>query len=129
MKYVILIHHNPASQQIWERFSESERAEGLRRYAELTQDLVASGELIAAEALADASVAKRVTSRDGAAIATDGPFAETKEQLAGLYIVDCDSYERAVEIAGRIPEAAFGLIEVRPTMNYVATDALGTVEV
>jgi len=118
MKYLILIYHNPQARQIWESFSEEERTEGLGVYAALNEELRASGELIVTEALADASEARHVTVRDGQPISTDGPFAETKEQLAGFYLVDCESMDRAVEIAGRIPEASMGLLEVRPVMTY-----------
>lgn len=119
MKYLILIYHNPQARQIWESFSEAEQAEGLKTYADLNQELAASGELIVTEALADPSLAKRVTvSEDGRMTTSDGPFAEAKEHLAGFYLVDCDSMERAIEIAARIPEASLGLLEVRPIMTY-----------
>jgi hypothetical protein len=118
VKYVILIHSNPESRRIWEGFSDSERAEGLRAYAALTDDLVSSGEMILGEALADASLAKRISVTDGRAIASDGPFAEAKEQLAGFILIQCESMERAIEIAGRVPEAPLGLVEVRPVMVY-----------
>ena len=118
MNYVILIYHNPEAMAVWNSLSEADRARGLRVYAELNQELAASGELVATQALGDRSLAKRVAVREGRPLATDGPFAEVKEELAGIYIVDCDSLERAVEIAARIPEARFGLIEVRPTMVY-----------
>ena len=122
MNYVILIYHNPEAMAVWERMSEPDRARGLRVYAELNEELAASGELVATRALADRSLAKRVRLAEGRPLATDGPFAEAKEELAGIYIVDCDSAERAVEIAARIPEARFGLVEVRPTMVYSATE-------
>ena len=61
---------------------------------------------------------KRVTVRDGQAVTSDGPFAEVKEQLAGFYLVECESMERAVEIAAQIPEAEAGQIEVRPILTY-----------
>lgn len=118
MKYMILIYHNPNSREIWEGFSDEERAEGLRAYAALNQALVESGEMIVAEALADPSEAKTVTLQDGQAMASDGPFAEAKEHLAGFYLVECESIERAVEIAGRIPEADLGMLEVRPILTY-----------
>lgn len=116
MKYVILIYSNPESREIWEGFGPEERAEGLRYYAGINEDLIASGEMIVTEALADPSRAKRVSTRDGSTIATDGPFAEVREHLAGFYLIDCPSMERAVEIAARIPEAGLGLVEVRPVM-------------
>jgi hypothetical protein len=122
MKYLLLIYHNPGSREVWESFSDAERAEGLQAYAALNEELAASGELIATEALADASQAKRVTVQEGQAITSDGPFAEVKEQLAGFYLVDAESMDRAVAIAARIPEADMGLVEVRPIMTYSALE-------
>ena len=118
MKYLILIYHNPGTREIWESFSEAEQAEGLAVYRALNEELAASGELVATEALADAGMGKAVTVRDGQTVTSDGPFAEAKEQLAGFYLVDCDSMERAIEIAARIPEASDATIEVRPTLTY-----------
>ena len=117
MKYLILIYSNPMSRKLWEGFSQAERGEGLRVYAALTEDLAASGELIVSEALADPSQARRVEVRDGQVITTDGPFAEVKEHLAGIYLIQCESLERAIAHAGRVPEAAYGLVEVRPVMD------------
>ncbi len=118
MKYMILIWRNPESRALFESMTEAQRGAGLRIYAELNEALSESGELIATAALADPGLAKRVTRKDRETLATDGPFAEAKEELAGFYLVDCESGERAVEIAGRIPEARLGLVEVRPTMVY-----------
>ncbi len=117
MKYVILIYGNPASREAWEGLSAAERLSGLTAYRELADDLVASGEMIVSEALADSSLAKRITVRDGRTTTSDGPFAEVKEHLAGFFLVDCDSIDLAIERAARIPEAAFGLVEVRPVMD------------
>ena len=117
MKYLILIYSNPASREIWEGFSDEQRAEGFRYYGALTEELAASGELIVTEALADPSLTRRVTVRDGRALTSDGPFAEAKELLAGFFLVECDSMERAVEVAARMPEAELGLIEVRPVLQ------------
>jgi hypothetical protein len=117
VKYVILIHSNPASREIWEKLPADQRAEGLAAYAELTEELVASGELIVSEALADPSLTKRVSVREGRTVTSDGPFAEAKELLAGFYLVECESMERALEIAARVPEADLGLVEVRPVMD------------
>ncbi len=118
MKYVILIYGNPQSREIWEAFSEAERGKGLQVYADLKEELSAAGELVATEALADRSLSKRVAIRDGRTLWTDGPFAEVKEELAGFFLVECESQERAIEIAAKIPEARLGLVEVRPTMVY-----------
>lgn len=123
MKYVILIYHNPVSRSVWEGLSDERRAEGWAAYADLNKDLAASGELVVSEALADPEQAKRVTVRTGQLVASDGPFAEAKEHLAGFYLVDCASIERAVEIAARIPEAAHIEIEVRPVLDLTLAPA------
>jgi hypothetical protein len=117
VKYLILIYSNPASREIWEGFSDDQRAEGYRYYAALTEELAASGELIVSEALADPSLTKRVSVRDGQTLTSDGPFAETKELLGGFFLLDCESIERAVEVAARVPEAELGLVEVRPILT------------
>lgn len=122
MKYLLLIYHNPEARDMWESFSEAEQAEGLRVYAALNEELAASGELIVTQALADSSQAKRVTVTDGQPMTSDGPFAEVKEQLAGFYLVEAETMERAVEIAARIPEASLGLVEVRPIMTYAGLE-------
>lgn len=131
MKYVILIYGNPASRAVWDGFAPEQQAEGLKIYAALNEELRASGELVVSQALADPSDGRRVVVSDGVAMATDGadgadgfvmatdgPFAEVKEHLAGFYVVDCASFDRAVEIAGRIPEAGWGMVEVRPVQTW-----------
>jgi hypothetical protein len=117
VKYLILVYNNPTTRKLWESFSDAERALGFRAHAALGEDLSASGELIAQGALADPSLTKRVTAKGGRTFTTDGPFAEVKEHLAGFYFVDCESLERAVEHAARVPMAEFGLVEVRPLMD------------
>jgi hypothetical protein len=117
VKYLILIYSNAQSRKIWEGFSDAQRAEGFGVYAALHEDIAASGELIVSEALTDPSQAMRVPAREGRSMTADGPFAEVKEHLAGFFLVDCASRDRALEIAARVPEAAFGLVEVRPVMN------------
>jgi hypothetical protein len=117
VKYLILIYSNPMSRAAWEKFSKERRAEGLTVYEALRDDLIASGEYIASEALADASQGKRVSVQDGQTLTSDGPFAEVKEQLAGFFLIECDSMERAVERAARVPEAAFSVVEVRPVFD------------
>ncbi len=117
MKYLILIHSNPAARAVWNEMTDEQRTEGLSYYAALREDLVASGELIVSEALTDPAEGKHVSVRDGQTFSSDGPFAEVKEFLAGFFLVECESIERAVEVAGRIPEAELGLVEVRPVMD------------
>ncbi len=120
VKYLILIYSNPASRDVWETLPSAQRLQGLAAYTQLNEDLEASGEMIVSNALADPSLTKRVLARDGQAIITDGPFAEAKELLAGFIFLECESMERAVEYAARVPEAGLGLVEVRPTMDLSA---------
>lgn len=122
MKYMILIHSNPHFQERWEALSDGQRDRFGRDHLALTDELAASGELIASEGLADPSLATWVTAREGETMTTDGPFAEVKEHLAGFYLVDCDSPERAVQIAARIPDAVWGLVEMRPVLDLSDMD-------
>ncbi|MDB5039799.1 MAG: hypothetical protein JWN27_525 [Candidatus Eremiobacteraeota bacterium] len=117
MKYLILIHSNAASLKVWEGLSDAQRVELGRAHFALTDELAASGELIVSEGLADPSLAKRVSVRAGRTMTTDGPFAEVKEHLAGFYLVECESIERAIEHAARMPDAATGAVEVRPVLD------------
>lgn len=121
MKYLILIYNNPKSREIWQNMSPAEQAEGYGAYAALTEDLMAAGELVVAEALADPSLGKRVTVRGGQTVTTDGPFAEAKEQLAGIFLVECDSLDRAVQIAARVPGGEYLEVELRPVMRLTET--------
>lgn len=114
VKYVVLIYSNPMSRQIWDSLSSADRAEGLAYYATLAETLAQSGELIVTEALAGPDQATGVRVHEGITTTTDGPFAEAKEHLAGFFLLDCESMDRAIEIASEVPEAEFGLVEVRP---------------
>lgn len=123
MKYVILIWSNPGSREIWENLSGSERGAGLRVYAELTAELRDNGELVASEALASPDLTVRIPAVDQERdLRTDAPLAEAKEQLAGFYLVDVADAARAEQIGARIPEARYGMVEVRPVMTYDMPD-------
>ena len=119
VKYVLLIYNNLATYESW---SEQERAALFGEVDTIMQELTASGELVGTEALADTSQAKTVRVRDGVPAITDGPFAEAKEQLAGYLMVECESLDRAVEIAARWPDARYFAMEVRPVMNTSGTE-------
>src|SRR5437870_3515767 len=86
-------------------------------YEGLHKELVESGEWVSAEGLADPSHTKTVRRTDTGAVATDGPFAEAKEVLVSFSILDCESYDRAVEIAARVVEAVGDTVEIRPIMD------------
>lgn len=125
MKYLLLIYSNPES---WEHpmflrtpeflaMSQDERDEMIRQAEALHKEITESGELVVGAALADPVNAKTMRVRDGVPATTDGPYLEAKEQLAGYFVVDCDSPERATEIAARFPDARFAAVEVRPIMG------------
>jgi hypothetical protein len=90
-------------------------------YYAFTQEIVASGELVAGEPLQGPETGSRVTVRGGQTTVTDGPFAETKEVLGGFYIVNVPTVERAQELAAKIPGAKTGTVEVRPLLEMPAT--------
>lgn len=117
MKYLLLIYSNPQSRAIWDGFSDEQRAEGWRKHFALIEDLAESGELILTEGLADPSMSKQVSVVNRQTVTSDGPFAEVKEYIAGFILIECDTPERAIEHAARIPEADLGLVEVRPVLD------------
>jgi hypothetical protein len=117
MKYLIMVLSNPESAAALRRLSAEQGREFGRRHRALSEALADSGELIVSEGLDDHANAVRVRLRDGETMTTDGPFAEVKEQLAGFYLVECDSLARAVELAARVPDAAFTDVEVRPVLD------------
>jgi hypothetical protein len=122
VKYVILIYRNAASRQMWESLSDADRAVGLQVYRELNDELAGSGEFLAAEALTYPEDGRQVWRREDGTISSDGPYAEVKEHLAGFYLIDCAGLDRAVQIAGRVPEADLGLVEVRPVLDLATLE-------
>ena len=114
MRYMLMIYDNPDAR---ERFF-GPGSEPLQEEMEaLMTELRESGELIATEPLADPVQTKTVRVTAGAPVVTDGPLAEAKEHFGGYLIVDCESIERAVEIAVRWPSARFAPLEVRPILD------------
>ena len=88
-----------------------------RQYAEFMgfqEEMEARGVLISRERLRPTSLSTTVRVRDGGLVVADGPFAETKEQIAGFYVIDCEDLDEAIEIASKVPAARWGTIEVRP---------------
>src|SRR5690349_18007995 len=114
MKYMLLIYDNADTRELF--FGPQGRALSEEIDA-LMGELSASGELVAGEALADPTQTRSIQPRDGVPVATDGPLAEAKEHFGGYLIVDCETIERATEIASRWPNARFAAMEVRPIMN------------
>ena len=113
MKYMLLIYGNPA---VWDGWSAAEYDEIVRTHIELQEELKKSGEYVESYGLTTIG-AKTVRVSGEVPVVTDGPFTEAKEYLAGYYTVDCDSVERAAEIAGRIREARYCPVEVRRFME------------
>ncbi|WP_231933715.1 YciI family protein [Micromonospora coxensis] len=107
-----------------EALSEQERTALFGEVDEIMKELTESGELVGGQALADPSRTRTVQRRGEHPEVTDGPFLESKEQFAGYLMVDCDSEERAVEIASRWPDVRLGLgvLEVRPVMDDAGTE-------
>jgi hypothetical protein len=114
VKYLLLIHLNPT---LFETLSEDERQAIFGAHAEFEKLTGESGELVASIALADPSTSTVVRTKDGAATVTDGPYVESKEFLAGYYLVDCETRQRAEELAALIPDSALTGIEVRAVMR------------
>jgi hypothetical protein len=113
VKYLLMIYMNPA---VWESLTEEQRNEVFSGHEEFLKVARESGEMIGTHALADPSNSTVVRVREGAPAVTDGPYVEAKEYLAGYYLVDCETKERAVELAGKVPDAQYTAIEVRPVM-------------
>lgn len=117
MKYMLMIYDNPDTRQL---LLESQGAELAAEVDALMKELTESGELVGGEALAEPVNTKTIRPRGGVPVVTDGPFVEAKEHFGGYLIVDCDTEERAVEIASQWPNARFGAMEVRRIMTPAA---------
>ena len=117
MLYMLLIYHD---EQAWNRHTEAERQQIYGEYRELIQELQSSGKYLAGNQLQRATTASTVRVRDSKQVITDGPFAETKEQIGGFFLIDAKDLDEATAIAGRIPSARTGAIEVRPVAETAA---------
>jgi len=111
MKYMLLIYHE---EKRWNQLSEAERQEFYVEYRKLRGELQSSGQFLDGSQLQASTFATSVRVRDGKALVTDGPFAETHEQLGGYFLIQAATPEEAISIAKRIPSARMGTIEVRP---------------
>jgi hypothetical protein len=125
VKYLVMIHSNARFQERWEALTEAEREEFGPAHFRLSDALATSGELVASEGLADPALGTRVTRREGRTTTGDGRFAEAKEHLAGFLLVDVADEARAIEIAGQVPDARWGLVEVRPVLDMSGWDLDG----
>ncbi len=118
MKYACLIYSNEQDPTANPDPSSEEFAPIMAGYFAFGEETEAAGVYVTGEPLENTSTATSVQLRNGEVITTDGPFAETKEQLGGFYILDCESLDEAIKWAAKIPHAATGTIEVRPVPNF-----------
>jgi hypothetical protein len=119
MKYMILITLNPAAM---DALSKDEHDELMAKFDPFLEQLRASGELVGTQALAAPDQTTVVQVRNGAVVQTDGPYLESKEFLAGYYLVDTTTKERAVEIASQVPDAHLNTLEVREVIHSTGVD-------
>ena len=116
MRYVLLIYASEANSS---RMTQEERAALMQAHSAFANETQQRGLLASGEALQPTSTAATVRVRNGKTLITDGPFAETKEQLAGFYILNCKDLDEATEMAARIPDALSGSIEIRPILEVM----------
>ncbi len=117
MKYVLLIYHE---EQAWKRLTEAEQKETYGEYRQLIQELQSNGQYLAGDQLQPTTTASSVRVRNGKQMVTDGPFAETREQLGGFCMIDVKDLAEATNIAGRIPSSRMGSVEIRPVVESAA---------
>ena len=111
MKYMLLIYGNEHA------LSEAEREECYRESAQLAHEINEAGQFLATAPLHPTAMATSVRVRDGKRLVTDGPFAETREQLGGYFLIDAKDLDEAIAIAERIPGARVGTVEIRPVVE------------
>lgn len=121
MRYLMLIYGDESA---YANVTPQEMGQLLAEYNAFHEEAMQRGNMQGAERLQPSMTATTVQVRNGKTITTDGPFAETKEQLAGIYIFDCKNLDEALEIAAKIPAAKTGKIEVRPIMEAPTDEEL-----
>ena len=117
MQYLLMLH---AEEGQWSKMSADEQAQGMAAYNAFTQSLNDSGRLVASGRLALSDTAQTVRTKGGKTVVMDGPFAETKEQVAGFYLIEAEDPAAAAAWAARCPAAGHGVVEVRPTWPSAA---------
>lgn len=115
MQYLLLIYRSEAEVG---KMDATARQQMMTDYGAFTQSIVQSGHFKAGDGLQPTTTATTVRVRDGKTLTTDGPFAETREQLGGYYLVEAKDLDTTIAIAGRIPGAKAGSVEIRPIMIY-----------
>jgi hypothetical protein len=115
MKYLCLIYENEKN---WETTSPADAEAIMGEYFAFTEGIRRNGQYVAGEALQPTQTATTVKVRNGKVSTTDGPFAETKEQLGGFYLIEAKDLNEAIQVAAKIPSARHGAIEVRPVVDF-----------
>jgi hypothetical protein len=115
VKYTLLIFEDEKNG--WGKLSASEQQAFFGEYKTFTEEIRKAGKYVAGQQLQPTSAATSVRVRDGKRLVTDGPFAETREQLGGFYILDAENLDEAIALASRIPSARLGTIEIRPVVE------------
>jgi hypothetical protein len=115
MRYLLLIY---GDEKGWTSLSPEEQAVEMKAWNDYTDWLREKGWHLGGEALEPTSAATTVREQGGSVLTTDGPFAETKEQLGGYYLIDCANLDEAIQAASRIPSVGRGSVEVRPIMEF-----------
>jgi hypothetical protein len=115
MKYLCLIYENEKN---WETMPQAQSESIMNEYFAFTGEIRQNGKYVAGEALQPTVTATTVRVRNGKVSTTDGPFAETKEQLGGFYLIDATDLNDAIQVAAKIPSARLGAIEVRPVVDF-----------
>lgn len=111
MQYLLMIYDD---ESIWQDMNEVQQSKMIEGYIALEEDLKEQGVYLGSARLTEVESATSVKIRNGKTFITDGPFAETKEQLGGYFLIDCENLDQATAIAARIPSAEHGTVEVRP---------------
>jgi hypothetical protein len=114
MQYLLMIYDE---EKKWTTMSDSERGKLMADYGAFTKQILESKHMVGGNPLQPTATATTVRVRDGKSVLTHGPFAETREQLGGYYLIEAKDLDEATGIAARIPSARFGSIEVRPIMK------------
>ena len=114
MKYVLLIYDE---ERTWGKLSPADQQAMMAEYRKFSEEVKASGQYVAGSQLHPVSAASSVRVREGKRLVTDGPFAETREQLGGFFLIDAPNLDEAIGIAARIPGARIGTVEIRPVIE------------
>lgn len=115
MHYALIIY---TSEDVMANMSEAERNALVEGYAAFHTEVVEKGIRTGGEPLQTVQTATTVKVREGKTLITDGPFAETKEQLAGIYFLECKDLDHAIELALKMPDAEYGSVEIRPILKH-----------